>query len=188
MDVHAPSTSERVEVGEEAAHRGHGSHPETTKTETSERRQHSTSSEGIEWVYGVAQLERLNGLDLVLVVLLVPLSVVVGVVVFWVSVGVVAVVTPGVPVDPVQAVHHAESIHDVLKWVVATEEVSEHVEGVSEDEVREPVDVDLWTPSPLELSLVSVPTVGLSVPSTPVGLGVQALATVLVISTSLLII
>ena len=41
--------------------------------------------------------------------LLVPLSVVVGVVVFWVSVGVVAVVTPRVPVDPVQAVHHAES-------------------------------------------------------------------------------
>jgi len=94
----------------------------------------------------VAQLERLNGLDLVLVMLLVPLSVVVGVVVFWVSVGVVAVVTPRVPVDPVQAVHHAESIHDVLKWVVATEKVSEHVEGVSEDKVWEPVDVDLWTP------------------------------------------
>ena len=74
-----------------------------------------------------------------------------------------------------------------MKWVVATEEVSEHVEGVSEDKVWEPVDVDLWTPSPLELSLVSVPTVGLPVPSTPVGLGVQALATVLVISTSLLI-
>lgn len=135
----------------------------------------------------MAQLERLNGLDLVLVMLLVPLSVVVGVVVFWVSVGVVAVVTPRVPVDPVQAVHHAESIHDVLKWVVATEKVSEHVEGVSEYKVWEPVDVDLWTPS-LELSLVSVPTVGLPVPSTPVGLGVQALATVLVISTSLLII
>ena len=73
-----------------------------------------------------------------------------------------------------------------MKWVVATEKVSEHVEGVSEDKVWEPVDVDLWTPS-LELSLVSVPTVGLPVPSTPVGLGVQALATILVISTSLLI-
>ena len=68
-----------------------------------------TSTEGIEWVYGVAQLERLNGLDLVLVMLLVPLSVVVGVVVFWVSVRVVAVVPPRVPVDPVQAVHHTES-------------------------------------------------------------------------------
>lgn len=112
---------------------------------------------------------------------------VVGVVVFWVSVGVVAVVAPRVTVDPVQPVHHAESIHDVLKGVVASEEVSEHVEWVSEDEVWEAVDVDLGTPS-LELSLVSVPTVGLPVPSTPVSLGVQALATVLVISPSLLII
>ena len=76
-----------------------------------------------------------------------------------------------------------------MKGVVASEKVPEHVEGVSEDEVGKPVDVDLGTP--LELSLVAVPTaVGLPGPipsSTPVSLGVQALATVLVISPSLLI-